>query len=573
MSALLQVIDLSFSRSDTPLFEALNLTINKHDKIGLIGYNGVGKSTLLELIRGNLTLDAGEIRIPNRIQVGLVEQFVPKSLLSQRLIDAVVDVLPLEEQDTQVWRAERQLSNLGFSPAQAQLSVDRLSGGQQNLMLIARVMLLDPDVLLMDEPGNHMDISAQTQLAHYLKFDCGCPFLMISHDQHLLDKVCTKTIFIRSKKAFQYELPFSQARVRMKEEDESDEHRKAIEEKEIDRLKSTAKRLAIWGREHDNESLSRKAKTIEKRADKLDAEKTEVRDHSPLRLTLSSERLDAKQILSLENVNIETPDGARMLLHIDECLIRPGDRIALLGINGVGKSTTLERVIKAYQNENSEIRFNPRAELAYYDQGLRSLEQPLSRLDWLRQHTTSNEDELKHGLLSAGISYHDFSRKVNTLSGGEKSRLVFLAFSLLKPNFLVLDEPTNHIDLDGRRQLAETLIDSKATLLMTSHDRHFLDEVATRWLLIQEGRLLEINDPKEFYDRLSQSLPDSSKTSPVVEESGKAIDFDEAEALHRIDILERKLAEDQQRKPKFQKPHLHEQWQQELDSLWQSLEL
>ncbi len=571
MSALLQVIDLSFSRSDLPLFDGLNLTINKHDKIGLIGHNGVGKSTLLELIRGQLTLDSGEIRIPNRIQVGLVEQFVPKRLLSVRLIDAVVEVLPPEEQDTQMWRAERQLSNLGFSPSQAQLNVDRLSGGQQNLMLIARVMLLEPDVLLMDEPGNHMDITAQMQLAHYLKYDCGCPFLMISHDQHLLDRVCTKTLFIRSQKAFQYDLPFSQALARMKEEDASDSQRKAVEEKEIERLKSTAKRLAIWGREHDNESLSRKAKTIEKRAEKLDAEKTEVRDESPLSLALSSEGLDAKQILSLEGVDVGTPDGARHLLSIDECLIRPGDRIALLGVNGVGKSSTLERVIHAYQQPSTDIRFNPRAELAYYDQGLRSLDGPQSRLDWLRAHTHSNEDELKHGLLSVGISYQDFSRKVNTLSGGEKSRMAFLAFSLNKPNFLILDEPTNHIDLDGRRQLAETLIDSKATLLMTSHDRHFLDQVATRWLLIQNNRLVEINDPNAFYESLNQQTSNAKGPAPTQEAVETDLNLNESETLVKIDFLEKRLADDRLRKPKFQKLHLHEQWQQEIDSLWESL--
>ena len=572
MSALLQLLDLSFSHSHQTLFDDLNLTINQKDKIGLVGHNGTGKSTLLSLIKGEQELDSGEIRKPNYVNIGIVDQFVSPQLQSMTLLDAVIDQLPEDEKLASRWQAESQLLALGFEQHQFDVPVKGLSGGQQNLLLIARALILAPQLLLMDEPGNHMDIAAMTKLSQFLAHDCQCPFLMISHDQHLLDNVCTKTVFLRDKRTYEFDLPFEQARERLAQEDEIAANRRELEEKEIKRLQSTAKRLAIWGREHDNEKISRKAKAIEKRAIKLDQSKTEISKGSPLNLTLKNLGLGAKQVLAIDNCNILTPDGQRQLLNIEQVIIRPGDRVALLGINGVGKSSTLETVRKAFAVQTStdeKIRFNPRVELGYYDQELASLEQQQTRLDWLRTHTSVNEEELKRTLISAGVAYQDFDRMVNTLSGGEKARMMFMAFALNQPNFMILDEPTNHIDLAGKAQLTEQLMDSGATLLMTSHDRHFLDNVATRWLWIDQGQLNEVNSAQAFYNSLIEQLPVQSVniTQPKVETIVTTID-DEGAILERIDELESKLCADKARKAKFQKPELQLQWQAELDELW-----
>lgn len=584
MSALLQLIDIHFSFQYGQLFDGLNLTINSGDKIGLVGHNGSGKSTLLALIKGEHSLDGGEIRMPNAVNIAVVDQFVPKALNSLTLIDAVVAALPPDEQLSARWQAESQLMQLGFEPQQFDIPVRGLSGGQQNLMLIARALVTEPQLLLMDEPGNHMDIAAMSRLVQYLKNDCRCGFLVISHDQYLLDEVCNKTFFLRDKQVYSFALPFSEAEQALHDHDEQAQKHRSLEEKEIKRLRATAKRLAIWGKQYDNDKFSRKAKSIEKRADKLDAQKTEVSKGSGLKLSLENHDLGAKQMLAVDDLAIKTPDGARALLHIDQLVIRPGERVALLGVNGVGKSTTLETLMKQYANgadPQAKIRFNPRAELAYYDQELSSLDAEQTRLDWLRANTNAVEDDLKHSLIGAGIAFKDFDRKVCLLSGGEKARMMFLAFSLNKPNLMVLDEPTNHIDLAGKAELAEQLMQSGATLLLTSHDRHFLDAIATRWLWITDGKLVEVNGPEAFYDSLmhaakaeaSSSTSAQANASSVQSEVAQANEIDDELALlERIDELETLLAADKARKPKFQKPQLQAQWQQELEKLTAALE-
>lgn len=577
MSALLQLIDICFSRRHGLLFDNLNLTINQGEKIGLVGHNGCGKSTLLSLIKGELEADSGEIRKPNHVNIAFVEQFVPETLKTLTLLDAAIDVLPQDERVSRAWQAQSQLMQLGFTSEQYEIPVGALSGGQQNLMLIARALLLEPQLLLMDEPGNHMDIAAMTSLMSFLQNEIRCGFLVISHDSYLLDEVCSKTVFLRDCRSYQFALPFVAAEQKLLQQDEMADKRLAIEEKEIKRLQATAKRLAIWGRQYDNEGLAKKAKSIEKRIDKLDADKTEVTKGSGLKLSLGGNALGAKQVLSVENHCIETPGGQRKLLDIEHFVLRPSDRVALLGINGVGKSTTLETLMEHYHRDDNldgSIRFNPRTELAYYDQELSSLAVEQSRIDWLRAQTSVDEDALKHSLINSGVAYSEFDRKVNSLSGGEKARMMFLAFTLNKPNVMVLDEPTNHIDLAGKAELAEQLMQSGATLLITSHDRYFLDSIATRWLWINDNQLIEVNGPDEFYQSLLGAKPSKanklSEQSLVTELSSSPID-DETQVLLRIDELEAKLAADKARKAKFQKPNLQQQWQEEIKRLWEKL--
>lgn len=578
MSALLQLLDINYSHSHQSLFERLNLTINQGDKIGLVGHNGCGKSTLLSLISGDKAIDEGEIRRPKHVNIAFVEQFVPAELAQLPLIDAVMLHFSEDERLSNQWQAESQLQAIGFAEHQFDIKVKDLSGGQQNLLLIAKALIQQPDLLLMDEPGNHMDIAAMTRLEQFLNNECPCGFLIISHDQHLLDNVCQKTVFMRDKRCYSFELPFSEAEQKLAEEDEAAQKRLNLEEKEIKRLQQAAKRFAIWGREHDNEKFARKAKHFEKRVQKLEENKTEVSQGSGLNLALKNHNLGAKQLLAIDDCDIFTADGARQLLHIEQLVIRPGERVALLGINGVGKSSTLETIRKVYQSDNASdgnIRFNPRTELGYYDQELGSLTVNKTRLDWLRDATNATEDDLKYALIGAGIDYKDFDRKVNELSGGERARMMFIAFALNQPNFMILDEPTNHIDLAGKAQLTEELIDSGATLFITSHDRYFLQQVATRWLWIVDGKLTEVNSSDDFYQSLlsgndvsvTSSIQVSQKpTKNHSSETAQAVD--EEAILQRIDQLETLIAEDTARKAKFQKPQLQQQWQQELDQLW-----
>jgi len=591
MSALLQIIDLSFSRSHQTLFQQLNLTINNNDRIGLVGHNGCGKSSLLSIIRGLEEIDGGEIRKPRGLKIGWVEQFIDQTILDINLLEAALKVLNQDELITHGWKAKNQLLGLGFTEQQFAVPVKDLSGGQQNLLLIARALLLEPELLLMDEPGNHMDILAMSRLETFLLHECNCPFMIISHDRFLLNTVCNKTVFIRDHRSFEYALPFDSASDQLLEHDKHAEKHRQQEEKEIKRLQATAKRLAIWGREHDNESLSRKAKSIDKRAEKLNNEKTKVTEGSKLNVRLDNLSLAARQILTIENADIYTPDFSRKLLSIDHIVIQPGERVALLGINGVGKSSTLEAIRKQFSNDDKtsgEIRFNPRTTLGYYDQGLDTLNKNQSRSDWLRNNTQGGEHEIKKTLINSGISFTDFSHRVDQLSGGEKARMMFMAFQINQPNLMILDEPTNHIDLYGKQQLSEQLKESGATLIITSHDRHFLDHIATRWLWINNGTIEEVNNSELFYKQLLNPKARSSNSATNKHKNfGSAVDTDakenvdeienismadEDDILQRIDWLETKIQDDQKRKTKFQKPTSQIEWQRELDQLWAQLQ-
>ena len=192
---------------------------------------------MLSLIKGDLDLDKGEIRQPNAVSIGIVEQFVAAKLQPMSLLEAVSDALPADEKISAVWRAESQLMGLGFNQEQFAINVHHLSGGQQNLLLMARALLLKPDLLLMDEPGNHMDILAMSQLQQFLRRDCGCAFVIISHDQHLLNNVCTKTVFLRDKQCSKFELPYGLAKVQLQQQELQAKARRLNEEKEICRLK------------------------------------------------------------------------------------------------------------------------------------------------------------------------------------------------------------------------------------------------------------------------------------------------------------------------------------------------
>lgn len=574
MNALLNVFDVSFSRGSLTLFENISFSINAGDRIGFVGHNGSGKSSLLSLLTGHEQPDEGEIRMPRGQRVALVEQFVPMELAQLALTDVVLDVVPAEQRLEKRYKADELLQQLGFSAEQSDLPLHSLSGGQQNLALLARSILLQPELLLMDEPGNHMDVMALAFLQSFLLSSQPIPFMMISHDRELLNNCCNRTIFLRDQTVYTFDLPFDPAAEALAEHDLHAAKARQAEEKEIKRLQASARRLALWGKTYDNEDLARKAKTMQKRVDRLKQEQTVISQGSGLNLQLQADTLRSKSLLTIENLQIVTPDNEHELLSIDFQHIRPGDRIALLGRNGVGKSTTINRLVNAIGKHDEHVRFNPNVTLGYYDQQLNQFDNDRARIDWLRDRSEVHDDRVKQVLLQNGIAFADFDRSVNKLSGGECARLMFMLFQLTKPNFLILDEPTNHIDIQGREQLEKQLIDSEATLLLTSHDRRFIEAVANRWWWINENQLIELNGLEEFYAAIEQdALPLHAQSKSAAEEHQRSAPevMNEDEMLSRIDELETLLKADKARKKKFQKPGLQQLWEQELTQLWNDL--
>lgn len=566
MTALLQAKALGYSLGTKRLFQNLNLSINQGDRVGLVGHNGAGKTSLLNLLAGYAQADEGELIGKRGLRVAVVEQFVPGPLRAKPLREAVLEVLPAAEQ--LAYRAETVLGTLGFSDTQLDTPVERLSGGQQNIALFARAQILEPDLLLMDEPGNHMDVTALAVLRRFLNDTNNLTYIMISHDRDLLEDCCTRTVFLRDLRTYPFDLPYGAAKEALRKQDDQASHRLRVEEKEIDRIRRSAKRLAQWGKVYDNEDLARKAKTMEKRADKLESDKTFVTQGSGLELSLAASPMRSKTAVTLEHLVVAALDDGRQLLTCDHLVARPGDRIALLGANGVGKSTTIKRLLSA-DADDSSVRFNPNVKIGYFDQELDAFAVPMGRYDWLAQRVDASEGAIKRALLQAGIAYKDFGQSVVTLSGGEKARMMFMALRLQEPNFMVLDEPTNHIDLESREQLESQLQSSGATLLITSHDRHFLQAVCDRYWLIDGGTLTEVDGLDAYYDDVigwQANAPATSQTwaRPIYE--------DEDAMLTRIDELDSLLRDDLARKQKFQKPHKQAAWRKELEELWGRLD-
>ena len=555
MSSLIQISDLKYVVGGTTLFADLTAHLNSGNKVGLVGHNGCGKSSLLDIIAGEREPDQGTVQFKRGLELTRVEQFLPEHLAEQTLTDAV---------ETQTWHAEALLAGLGFSERDYQLQVGQLSGGQQNRLMFARAVANEPDVLLLDEPTNHLDLRTMVLFENYLQ-QLNTAFILVSHDRHFLDAVCDTTWVLRDQRIYTFNLPFSAARKALSEHDMAAAHSLAQEEKKIEALRVSAKRLNMWGKVYDNEKLAKRGQAIDRRADKLEANKTFHTKGSGLSLALDAASTKAREIVRIENHSVEV--AQRKLFHIEEFLIRPGERVALLGHNGVGKSTLIRSLIA---NNHDTIRLRPQTQLGYYDQELDEVRGKTNMLDFVINKTHGKDDVARRALINAGFAYDQHIKRISSLSGGERARVLFVALSLEQPNFLILDEPTNHIDIEGKEQLEEQLCDSPAALLLNSHDRSFITAVAERFVWINNGSMREAISPEAFFQSAPESI-EADHNPPGHLEFTEFSGSDEDSLLETLLELEDKLAADKQRKPKFQKNELQKKWQVQIDALYARL--
>jgi ATP-binding cassette, subfamily F, member 3 len=567
MSTLLQARDVTHGVGERSLFSDLEFTVSVGSRVGLVGHNGCGKSTLLDFLANARAADAGEIIYKRGLKVGRVEQFLPEAAARRSVVDAVLE--GLAEHNDERWRAEALLGELGIDSAAFDLQAGDLSGGQQNRLMFARAVVTEPDLLLLDEPTNHLDLATMRVFESYLNAYRGA-FVLVSHDRAFLDAVATTTWFLRDGRLWCFDLPFSEARAALAESDDAARRSREAEERKIEAVRASAKRLAIWGRDFDNEKFARRAKSMEKRAERMEAEKTFVTEGSPLDLSLELAAVRSKEVVRVEKLRVApaaAPD--HLLFEIDQFLIRPGERVALLGANGVGKSTFIRLLTGAFRGaETNGIRLSPQVRLGYYDQELDEATSESSLVDFLIKRVDVADAQVRRRLINAGFPYRDHDKRLSVMSGGERARALFVLLSLRAPNFLILDEPTNHIDIDGKEQLEEQLLESGAAVLITSHDRRFLDTVAQRYVLIRGKRLVEVTDPSEFYE-----TPDDATAPRSALRGGAESDRPQADdALARIVEIEAMLDADLARKARFQKPELQQQWRAELEQLYKRLD-
>ncbi|WP_140180150.1 ABC-F family ATP-binding cassette domain-containing protein [Providencia stuartii] len=578
MSTLLSVKSLNYDTSTTSLLSDIDFTLKAGDRIGLIGHNGSGKSTLLKLLTGKLSPRSGSIVYATQCVTSYIEQHLPDDVACLSLIDAIMHQLPIHERQTERWRAEILLTDLGFNESQWEQKANQISGGQHTRLLLGRALIQQPDLMLLDEPSNHLDLPTLIWLGNFLHNWKGS-FVLVSHDQELLDHVTNSTWILRDKTLHFFRLACTAARQALNQKDISDAQRHQAEQKEIDRIASSAKRLAIWGHVYDNEGLSRKAKQMEKHIDKLKDAQTELTEGYQWKLALNGKSIPADRVLELDNAHIETPNG-RPLFTTGFHQVKSGDRIAIIGANGCGKSTLLRLLWQRFQHDmryDSQVKFHPAISTGYYDQQLHQLNDDDSLSDALRPFATLVDEQRKMALISAGFAYNRHQQKVATLSGGERARLLFIGLSLAQYELILLDEPTNHLDLEGKEALSEQISQFEGALLVVSHDKWLIENSCQRFWYINDNRLEEYLDVNEIYQQIemqsqSNNITEASRFSPA-ETTITEMASHEDELLETLLQLEEKLQADKQRKLAHQKPQLQQQWMDEIEKIQAQLNL
>lgn len=575
-SPLLTAKSIHFDVGERVLFDQLSFSINEGDRLSLVGCNGTGKSTLMKILCGDIVPTEGEIIRRNGLKIGYVEQVLEDSFKHRQALELVADMLPDEERDYQEYKAEILLEDLGISREKFDVPVSKLSGGQINLIMIARAVIKEPELLFLDEPTNHLDIESLLLVENFLNNYFKKSFLLISHDSEFLDNVTNKTLFLQNEKIYRFSLPYSEAKQEVRKLEEELKKRRDEENREIKRLEVSAKRLSTWGKVYDNEDLARRAKSMEKKIEKLKEQKTEIFKSTQYKLRIDTNITKSNVLLRVEDYDVKIPQINKRLYSVDSFYIKRGDRVVLLGANGCGKTTFIKEIVDNYKSSKDEpnIYFNPQVKLGYYDQEQEQLNPNKGILNEVRSKVFCADDEIKRELILSGFKYGDLDKPISALSGGEKARILFIILKLNKPNFIILDEPTNHIDIYGREELIGNLIESNSTILVTTHDRGFSKIIGTRYFLIKNYEIIEIYNPDKFYVENLKKLRATEKKNTHVKNSTEIQDNDIGEddkILSEIIQLEEKLEHNLNQTKKHQKPHLQEKWKSRIDFLYNKL--
>ncbi|WP_342739565.1 ATP-binding cassette domain-containing protein [Bradyrhizobium sp. B117] len=503
--SLISVKDLSLTRVDS-LFTGLSFSIGKGDRLGLVAANGRGKSSLLRILVGQEDATAGTVTRIRGLIAAAAPQDPPERLRSLSFHDAVREALAPEVAQTQGWRVDVLLDDLFVDESIRGRAVHTLSGGWQRTMLLARAAIVEPDLLLLDEPTNHLDIGRIGVLERFLAaLPRDCAMVAASHDRAFLDDVTSRTLFLRPKESSDFSLPYSRALQALEDHDAARKRQFDNDMRKVKVLRQQAAKLKNIGINSGSDLLVVKTKQLSERADKLEERARPAhleRSAGTIRLTNSGSH--AKALIAIKDTAIVTPDG-RPLFRTGTKWIESGDRVALLGANGTGKTRLIERLRAAVAGSDPDIRVATSLKLGYSNQALSQLEMFKTPQDAFKSLSNLPDHQARSLLAGAGVGIDAQTAPIPRLSGGQRARLAMLLLRLLQPNFYLLDEPTNHLDINGQDSLESELVEHGAACLLVSHDRAFVRAVATRIWVITGQRLVEVDDPVPVFDKLMSS--------------------------------------------------------------------
>ena len=483
------------------LFDDLNLTISKADRIGLVAANGRGKTTLLECMAGQIEPTTGDIVRARGLRVGYVTQYVPEDAHHRTLYDHVLAALPAEQADFESWRVDVVLGDLSVPYEVQHRPLRELSGGWQRTALLAAAWIQEPDLLLLDEPTNHLDLHRIGLLQDWMSgLPRDVPILVTSHDRAFLDAVTNRTLFLRAERSRVFALPYSAARAALDEADAADQRRYSNDLNKAQQLRKQAAKLKNIGINSGSDLLVNKTKQLNERAAQIEATaKAAHQERSAGDIRLVNSGTHAKALVTLDDVPVDTPDG-RKLYKTGRKWILPGDRIVLLGANGTGKTRLIKMVQQALSGHGGPVKCAPSVVPAYSDQHLSQLSDSDTPMTAVAGQFDIGDQRARGVLAGAGVNIQMQDTRIGALSGGQKARLAMLILRLKNPNFYLLDEPTNHLDIEGQEALEDELITHNVSCLLVSHDRSFLRNVGNRFWLIRGSRLEETDSPEPFLE-------------------------------------------------------------------------
>ncbi len=564
------------------LFENVSFSVEDHDKIGLIGANGCGKTTLFKMILESDAHDGGDIFLPKSTSVGYLEQHVGLNSnltvyeevltvfshlkeMEEKMLELTGNIEAgigdaeenadrlhkltekYKEKDGYTYKniARSSLIGLGFSEDDLDKPFSLLSGGQKTRVCLCKILLSGSNLLLLDEPTNHLDIASVEWLENFLANYKGA-FIVISHDRYFLDKVTNKTFELEYQHLTTFDGNYTRY-LKLKEENEKYiERRYENTMREIKRIEGIIEQQKRWNRERNIKTAEHKQKSVDRLKETLVIPKEEldnIKPHFEITRTGANEVLDVK--------NLSKSFGENRLFSNLNLLIRRGERVFLLGDNGCGKTTLFKLLINKEKPDTGEIKIGASVDVGYFDQTQATLDYAKTLFDEVADDFPDlTITEVRNALAGFLFKADDAFKFISELSGGERARLMLLKLMLKKANFLLLDEPTNHLDIKSREMLENALEKYQGTIFAISHDRYFINKLSSRILRLNNKAVESYDGNYSYFLEKSAKISLEQKATEVKTVSSEKEDYllkkknarDERKRKNRIEKLEAEIA-------------------------------
>ena len=552
---LIECSNITKSFQGIPLLKDITFKIDDHDKVAIIGVNGAGKTTILKIIAGEENYDSGDLFCNKELTLGYLKQqhdlamdktvydvgldvFAPLITIENRLrqlenemtTDHSERILNEYDRLTQSFhdkdgysypsKLTGVLKGLGFSEEEFNLKVSMLSGGQKTRLALAKMLLQEPKLLLLDEPTNHLDNSAINFLEGYLK-NYPHAIITVSHDRYFIDQVSNKIVEVENGKSKSYKCKYNEYSILKKKQRAVYLKHYLNQQKEIKRIQESIDTLKSYNREKQVKRAESKEKQLAK------IERIDKPENLPDTITINfkPKRESGFDVLKIENLAVKFDEILFKNIDID---IKKQERIALVGDNGVGKTTLFKTILDQLNAYQGKIKFGSKVDLAYYDQEHSTLAMDKTIFNEISDNFPKmTNTEIRNSLALFNFKGDDVFKEISLLSGGEKGRVVLTEILLKQANLLILDEPTNHLDIASKEVLEDALNQFEGTIFFISHDRYFINKVATRVIELTSTKAISYDGNYDTY------LNHKSVAKPLKKENVDYLDMKQQNALYR----------------------------------------